>query len=106
MAESKYLHLIDRYFFEETDKIKWDNLLMIMPPKFDKRVWEKYDMLNENERKLCILLFFDVSCKDIADILPYTQNSVHAVTYRIKQKTGMGNIKTNLKELLFPEKTG
>ena len=100
----KIFHQVDRYFYDETGKINWNIIHPLMPPNIEKNIKKEYGALNEKEIKLCCLLLFDVSVNNIADILLYTHRSVHSITYRIKQKTGMIDIKANLKNLLLNER--
>ena len=100
----KYFHLIDHYFYDVTGKLSWDNISQFMPSNIEKSIKNKYDMLSVNETRLCCLLLFNVSYKDIAEILPYTQQSAHTVAHKIKQKTGMNKIMENCMELLLCEK--
>ena len=74
-----------------------------MPPNIEQNIKNEYNMLSLNEIRLCCLLLFNVTYSDIADILPFTQKSAHTIAHRIKQKTGMNDIKDNLKKLLIPE---
>jgi helix-turn-helix protein len=100
----KYFNLVDQHFYNENGKIKWDIIYPLMPSGFEKSIKNEYSELTENEIRLCCLLLFNVQSNDIANILPYTQKSVHSITHRIKQKTGMKDIKVNLKNLLLTEK--
>ena len=95
---------IDQFFYIESGKINWNTIRPLMPPKIEGKIKKEYGELNENEIRLCCLLLFNVACKDIAEILPYTQRSIHSLTHRIKQKTGMKNIKEDLKNIIFYEK--
>lgn len=99
----RYLHLTDRYFYNKTGKFDWDNIYPLLPPNIEKSIKKEHGILAENEIRLCCLLLFDVKSDDIANILPYTQNSVYSITHRIKEKTGIKDIKTCLKKLLLVE---
>ena len=100
----KYFHIIDMFFYDETGKIDWNNINLLMPPDIENSIKREYKLLNEKEVKLCCLLLFDISVNDIAEILPYTQKSIHSITHRIKQKTVIEDIKLNLKKMLWNEK--
>ena len=89
--------LIDRFFFDESGKINWETIRRLMPPGIEEKIKKEYNILNENEIRLCCMILFNVQSNVIADLLPYTQTSIHSITYRIKQKTGMKNIMESLK---------
>jgi DNA-binding CsgD family transcriptional regulator len=97
----KDLQQIEQFFYKENGKINWETIYPLMPPDIEKRIKKEYGALNENEIKLCCLLLFNVPCKDITEILSYTQKSIHSITHRIKQKTGMKKIQENLKKFLL-----
>jgi len=101
----KYFHMIDHYLYDTSGRINWDNICQLLPSNIEKKIKNNYDMLSVNEIRLCCLLLFNVPYKDIADILPYTQQSAHSVAYKIKQKTGMNNIIENCIGILLCEKT-
>ena len=100
----KCIPSVDLYFYDATGKINWNNIQPLMPYDIEKKIKKEYGVLSENEIKLYCLLLFDVPLKDITDILSYTQRSIHSITHKIKQKTGIKNIKSNLKSLLLYEK--
>ena len=95
---------IDLYFYDATGKINWNNIHPLMPLNIENNIKKEYGVLSENEIRLCCLLLFDVPVNNIADILPYTQKSIHSITHRIKQKTGINDIQLNLKNLLWDER--
>ena len=97
----RYFSRIDRYYFDDAGKIKWITLIPLIPPNIEENLKKEYDMLNENEIRLCCLILFDVSTKYITEILPFTRNSVHAVASRIRKKTGMKDIREGMKNLLL-----
>jgi len=97
------ISFIDLYLYDEIGKINWNNLFPLMPLNIEQNIKQEYGILSENEVKLCCLLLFNVSCNDITNILPYTQNSVHSITHKIKQKTEMKDIIESLKKLLLLE---
>ena len=100
----KDIQLINQFFFNEKGNINWETICSLMPPKIERKIKNEYDALNENEIRLCCLLLFNVPCKDITGILPYTQKSIHSITHRVKQKTGLKNIKEGLRNILLFEK--
>jgi len=97
----KDFHKVDRFYFNESGKLNWETIRKLMPLGIEKKIKKEYDMLNENEIRLCCLLFFNVPGVLITEILPYTKRSIHSITYRIKKKAGISNIKESLKNLLF-----
>jgi len=97
----KYFHLLNHVFFDGTGKINWDNIRPLMPPDLEKSIQRKYGMLSENEIRLCCLSLFNVNACDITEILPFTQNSIYSLITRIKKKTGMKNIREDLKPFLI-----
>jgi len=100
----KWIPSVDLYLYDATGKISWNNIHPLMPYGIEKSIKKEYGVLSDNEIRLCCLLLFDVPANEITDILPYTQRSIHSITHRIKQKTDMKDIKTNLKKMLLYEK--
>ena len=100
-ALKRYTHLIDNHIYDESGKIKWSQISVLMPPNLEKRIKMEYDMLSDNEVKLCCLALFEVDPDIICDILPFSQSSVYVIKSKIKQKTGMKKIREHLKYLLF-----
>ena len=98
----KYFLLVDQFLYDKTGKLDWKNIGLLMPPNLEYKIKQEYGILSTNEIRLCCLLLFNVPYDDIADILPFTQKSAHSIAHRIKRKTGMNNIKTDLKKLLLP----
>ena len=97
----KYYQQFEIYFFDESGKLNWHFIKKLMPSNFEQRIKKEYKMLSEKEVRLCCLLFFDVSVKNIAKALPYTYRSIHSVTYNIKQKTGMRDFRSELSSFLL-----
>ena len=97
-----HLRLLDRFFFDEKGKIEWNIIRSLMPQDIEKRIKKEHGILSDKEVKLCCLILFRIPCVDIADILPYSYKTVHVITHKIKQKTGMKNIKENLNKFLLP----
>ena len=71
-----------------------------MPFDIEKILREEYSMLNSNESRLCCLLFFEVSNKNIAKILPYKQRSIRATLYKLKQKIGIDDMKDMYRKII------
>jgi len=80
------IHLIDNYFFDEKGKVNWYEISKLIPQNLEKNIKNKYDMLNENEIKLCCLFLFEVDLKNMSNILPFRPNSVYVMKNKIKQK--------------------
>jgi len=97
----RYFQLADKYFCDKSGKLKWEHISNLIPPNLEQNIKEKYPTLRENEIRLCCLLLFDVSCFDISEILPYTQQSVYSVTHKIKKKAGMEDIIPSLRKMLL-----
>ena len=87
-------------YYDENGKINWDIISQFMPPDIEKYIHNNYSMLNNNEIRLCCLLFFNVSAKTIANILPYKQTSIRSILYKVKQKTGLKDIKEILEKII------
>ena len=87
-----YFSLDGDLLYDENGKINWEIIRRFMPQDVEQRLKEQYSMLNENEVRLCCLLFFKVSKKSISTILPYSQNSIKSITCRIRQKAGIETI--------------
>ena len=100
----KYFHLLDYLFLDSTGKIKWDSIRLLMPPNIEDNIKKEYDLLSENEIRLCCLILCNVTARDITAILPFTQKSIYAVTNRIKKKTGMKDIREDLKSFVILQK--
>ena len=96
----RYFDIIDLHFYDETGKINWQTICPLMPQNFENCIKKVYNTLSENEIRLCCLLFFDVLSNDIADILPFKLATVHTITHRVKQKTGIKDIKVALMKIL------
>jgi len=90
--KNHYFELDGHSYYDENGKINWEIIHRFMPQDIEKHFKEKYDMLNENEVRLCLLLFFKVSKKTISAILPYKQNSIKSITCRIRRKAGIETI--------------
>ena len=97
----KIFQLLDQSLYGKKGKLNWNNIHPLMPANLEKSIKKKYVMLSDNEVKQCCLLLFSVPCKDIAAVLSLTQQSVHSITYRIKQKAGMKNIRESLKPFVL-----
>ena len=76
-------------FLDENGKINWDIIRQFIPKDMDTHIQKTYKILNDNEVRLCCLLFFKIPYKDIAEILPYKERSIHVKKRLIKQKTGL-----------------
>ena len=85
----KHFYRTGQPYHDENGKVNWNIIHQFMPPDMEKRLKEKYNTLNEHEIRLCCLLFFKVSNKTIANILPYRKESIYPTTGRIRQKTGL-----------------
>ena len=79
-------------YLDENGKINWDIIRRFMPRDVEIFVKNRFKMLNEHEVRLCCLLFFGVTKKNIAHFLPYKQASIKSITCRIKRKTNMKDI--------------
>ena len=97
----KYFQTEDTYYYDSSGTINWDNIRSLMPSHLEKSIKDEYNMLNDTEIRICCLLLFGISCKDIAHILSYTQTSIHSKTHIIRKKTGIKDIKTALKKSVF-----
>ena len=60
---------------------------------------KKMQVLNEQEVRLCILTLLNLSRTQIADILPYAQNGIGKLKYRIALKLGIEG--KNLRKFLI-----
>jgi len=97
----KYFQLFEFYLYDETGNINWYYVSMLLPPNLEQSIKKEYNMLSEKEIRLCCLLLFDIPVKEIASLLIYKQKSIHSIVYKIKQKTGMKDIKMCLSGLLL-----
>ena len=52
-----FIRQTDPFFYDDEEKINWDVVSQLMPPNLEKLLSEKYGMLNENEIRLCCLLY-------------------------------------------------
>ena len=96
----KTIQLINKFFYGETGKINWETVDKLMPTLLEEKIKKKYDTLNTNEIRLCCLVLFDINKNDIVRILKIGKNSIATMTYRIRKKTGMEDIKMGLAHLL------
>jgi len=97
----RLFHQMDVPYFDDKGKVNWDIILQIIPPNIEKHIKEEYNMLNKNEIRLCCLLFFDVSPKNIATILPYKKMSVYSILSKIKLKTGTKDITEMYRKIIL-----
>jgi DNA-binding CsgD family transcriptional regulator len=74
-----------------------------MPSDIEKSIKKEYGLLNENEIRLCCLLFFKVPDRNIAKILTYKQKSIRSIKYIIKHKTGIQDIMEILKKIIVKD---
>ena len=74
-------------FYDENGKINWEIIRQLIPLNVEKDLNDEFACLNNNERRLCCLLFFKVQNKTISQILPYRTNSIYPTKRRIRQKT-------------------
>jgi hypothetical protein len=86
-------------YHDENNKISWDIIRRFMPQDIEEFLQKEYVLLSKSEVRLCCLLFCKVSNQNIAKILPYNQNSIAVTTFRIKQKTGITDIKEIYKKI-------
>ena len=86
--------------FDETGKINWDVIRQFLPSNMEKSIKEEYGLLNENEIRLCCLLFFKVSDRNIAKILIYKLKSIRAIKYIVKHKTGVHDIEEIFRKII------
>ena len=87
-------------YYDENGKINWEVIRQFIPPNMKKRIKEEFNMLNDNEVRLCCLLFFKVSKKTISNILPLKFNSIKPAVFRIRRKTGVENMQEIFKIFL------
>ena len=97
------LNVFDQFFYDETGKFNWENISQLLPADIENSIKKEYNTLNDKEIRLCCLLLLDLSVSDIAEILQYTQKSVHTITYNIKQKTGIKDIKIAIENVWLRE---
>ena len=91
----------DRSFHYENDKINWDIISQFIPPNMEKHIKEECSMLNDSEIRLCCLLFFNVPSKSIASILQYKKSSVYSISFIIKQKTGIKDLRKLYRKIIL-----
>lgn len=95
-----FFYPVDYPFYDEYGKINWKIIRLFMPPGMEKSIKEAYGLLNENEIRLCCLLFFKVPDKNIAKILIYKQKSIRVIKYIIKNKTGIRDIQEMFRKII------
>ena len=88
----KHFFSSDPSFYDENGKINWAIIRQFMPWDFEKIIKEEYSMLNEHEIRLCCLLFFKLSLKQIEEVLPYKQKSIGVTKMKIKRKTRLSDL--------------
>ena len=79
-------------YYDEKGKVNWEIIRRFMPQDMEEYIRRRYNILNNNEIRLCFLLFFGVSKRVIANILPYNDKSIKTIQCRIKKKTGMNDV--------------
>ena len=92
--------LVDIYFYDERGRLNWNSIRMLLPPNLEKNIQKECVLLNENEIKICCLLLFDVSENEIAEIMQLSEETVNLIKLDITNKTGMNDIKDNIKDML------
>ena len=97
----KYYYLLDKFYLDNTGNLNWVRIKKMMPPKLEQNIKKTYNTLNEKEVMLCCLLLFDVTVINIANALSYKTRSIHTITHKIKQKTGMKDLRSDLSSLLL-----
>lgn len=88
----KYFDSNGTDYYDENGKINWEIIRQFIPTGMEIFIQEEYNMLNVNEVRLYCLLFFKVSGKTIAKILPYKEQSLRSIIFKSKQKAGMKDI--------------
>jgi len=88
-------------YLAENRKTNWAIIHHFITPEIETCLKERYNLLNYNEIKLCLLLFFKVPCKTIADLLPYTVESVSTKQGIIKSKAGIKDIQELYRWIFF-----
>ena len=89
----------DSLFYDEEEKVNWDNVRQLLPPDFEEFVKTKYRMLNDNEIRLCCLFALDISPKTIAAIMLYQEASIPSIKHLIKRKSGIRSFTDPLREI-------
>ncbi len=82
----------------------WDILYSMMPHDFEKTIQLKYSQLDKSEVRICCLLYFDLTNKEISFILKFKPNTIHSRRSTIRSKLGIetrGNITTFLEQNLW-----
>ena len=95
-----YFYTANQYLYDEKGKINWDIIRQFIPQDMEKSIREEFRELNNNEIRLCCLLFFNLPYKNIAEILPYTQKSIRSILFRIKRKTGIKDINKMINKII------
>ena len=98
-AKKRFYHT-EPSFHDENGRINWEIIRRFIPSDFENHIRKEYSMLNENEVRLCFLLFFNASNKTIAAILPYKQKSIRSMIHKVKKKAGIIDMKENRKKYL------
>lgn len=87
-AETQLKELIRELEANTKDKT-WDRLETIVQesdPDFLRKLGEKHQNLTRSEIKLCYMLKFNMSTKDISSLTYQTQESVHLARIRLRKK--------------------
>ena len=90
----------DLSFYQEDGKINWEVIRKCIHYDMEQYLKREYPMLNENEVRLCCLLFFKIPVKTIAKILPYKEQSIRSVAFKIKQKAELGHINEMFRKII------
>ena len=88
-------------FKNKEEKISWELIRLYLPYNIEKYIKQEYEMLTDNEIRLCCLLIFDVSIKNIHNILKYSKKSIYSVTYGIKKKAGIKEINEIFRKIIL-----
>ena len=82
----------DISYYDEKGKINWEIIRQFISVDFEKFLKEEFPKLNDNEIRLCCLLFLKIKNKTIAQILPFKTNSIYPTIRRIRQKTDVKDL--------------
>ena len=91
----------DSLFYDEEEKINWDNVRQLMPPNFEEFIKKKYRMLHDKEIRLCCLFALNISPKTIAAIMLYQEDSIPSLKHLIKIKSGILSFTDLLREIML-----
>lgn len=99
----KSLMQIEKQISNQLNKNVWDDFELLYGAgnsSFVNRLLTEHPGLTTNEKRLCYLILYDLTTKEISDILQKNYRSVEMARHRLRNRLGLGN-EDNLRSYLL-----